>query len=194
MLRTLAKDCWDGQSMHWLNAGTCLVQDELYTPYLGQLAKLAFLASAVHQAIFTIFSTLPFAVGQVSTFSIEQGMSPALFAALRHITTSCYEGSSRRAPQMLLGSKASSCRRLRVGCLLRPGSGCGAYLSERYGVFHSAVVQGGWLRAQRSPWDVTAYTSYCHLHRGHPHRPCWCAQLPAWPANDSPAQWHATRS
>lgn len=44
---------------------TILLQDELYTPYLGQLAKLAFLASAVHQAIFTIFSTLPFAVGQV---------------------------------------------------------------------------------------------------------------------------------
>lgn len=41
------------------------LQDELYTPYLGQLAKLAFLASAVHQAIFTMFSTLPFAVGQV---------------------------------------------------------------------------------------------------------------------------------
>lgn len=40
-------------------------QDDLYTPYLGQLAKLAFLASAVHQAVFTIFSTLPFAVGQV---------------------------------------------------------------------------------------------------------------------------------
>ena len=45
------------------------MQDELYTPYLGQLAKLAFLASAMHQAIFTIFSTLPFAVGQVCLVS-----------------------------------------------------------------------------------------------------------------------------
>lgn len=43
----------------------CWYQDDLYAPYLGQLAKLAFLASAVHQMIFTIFSTLPFAVGQV---------------------------------------------------------------------------------------------------------------------------------
>ncbi|BDA44720.1 Uncharacterized protein C24H6.11c [Coccomyxa sp. Obi] len=42
-----------------------IFQDDLYAPYLGQLAKLAFLASAVHQAVFTIFSTLPFAVGQV---------------------------------------------------------------------------------------------------------------------------------
>lgn len=39
-------------------------QDELYDPYIGQLTKLGLLASAIHQAIFTIFSTLPFAVGQ----------------------------------------------------------------------------------------------------------------------------------
>jgi hypothetical protein len=45
------------------------LQDDLYTPFLGQLAKLAFLASAVHQTIFTIFSTLPFAVGQVQSYS-----------------------------------------------------------------------------------------------------------------------------
>jgi len=37
----------------------------LYAPWLGQLAKLAFLGSAVHQAVFTLVSTLPFAVGQV---------------------------------------------------------------------------------------------------------------------------------
>lgn len=41
------------------------VQDETYEAYLPQLAKLAFLASAVHQAVFLLFSTLPFAVGQV---------------------------------------------------------------------------------------------------------------------------------
>lgn len=41
------------------------VQDKLYAPYLGQLAKMAFLASGVHQLVFTLRSTLPFAVGQV---------------------------------------------------------------------------------------------------------------------------------
>ncbi|KAK9845896.1 hypothetical protein WJX81_005443 [Elliptochloris bilobata] len=42
-----------------------IFKDELYAPRLGQLAKLAFLGSAVHQAVFTLVSTLPFAVGQV---------------------------------------------------------------------------------------------------------------------------------
>ncbi|KAK9810835.1 hypothetical protein WJX73_000129 [Symbiochloris irregularis] len=37
----------------------------LYSAYLGQMAKLAFLASAVHQFVFTFASNLPFAVGQV---------------------------------------------------------------------------------------------------------------------------------
>ncbi len=41
-----------------------IFKDEAYTPWLGQLAKLAFLGSAVHQAVFTLASTLPFAVGQ----------------------------------------------------------------------------------------------------------------------------------
>ncbi len=43
--------------------------DELYTPWLGQLAKLAFLGSAVHQFVFTVASTLPFAVGQARALS-----------------------------------------------------------------------------------------------------------------------------
>ena len=42
-----------------------IFKDDIYTPWLGQLAKLAFLGSAVHQFVFTIVSTLPFAVGQV---------------------------------------------------------------------------------------------------------------------------------
>eukprot|EP00884_Botryococcus_braunii_P017697 jgi/Botrbrau1/4610/Bobra.60_2s0095.1 len=42
-----------------------IFQDKLYAPYLGQLAKMAFLASGVHQLVFTLCSTLPFAVGQV---------------------------------------------------------------------------------------------------------------------------------
>ena len=42
-----------------------IFKDDIYTPWLGQLAKLAFLGSAVHQFVFTVVSTLPFAVGQV---------------------------------------------------------------------------------------------------------------------------------
>lgn len=37
----------------------------MYEPHLPQLAKLAFLASAIHQTVFLLSSTLPFAVGQV---------------------------------------------------------------------------------------------------------------------------------
>eukprot|EP00884_Botryococcus_braunii_P016374 jgi/Botrbrau1/341/Bobra.0022s0295.1 len=42
-----------------------IYQDEVYEAYLPQLAKLAFLSSAVHQTVFLLSSTLPFAVGQV---------------------------------------------------------------------------------------------------------------------------------
>lgn len=44
-----------------------MLQDSFFGPYLGQLARLAFLSSAIHQAVFTVFSSLPFAVGQVLT-------------------------------------------------------------------------------------------------------------------------------
>ena len=40
-------------------------QHPVYRPFLGQLARLSFLASAIHQAAFTALSSLPFAVGQV---------------------------------------------------------------------------------------------------------------------------------
>jgi hypothetical protein len=45
------------------------VQDPAYSNYLGDLAKLGFFASGVHQAVFTIMSTLPYAVGQVQVIS-----------------------------------------------------------------------------------------------------------------------------
>ena len=41
-----------------------------YGPVLGALAKLAFLSSGVHQAVFTARSTLPFAVGQVQDIGL----------------------------------------------------------------------------------------------------------------------------
>lgn len=41
-----------------------VLQDPLYKPLLGQLARVSFFSAAIHQLVFTIFSTLPFAVGQ----------------------------------------------------------------------------------------------------------------------------------
>lgn len=41
------------------------MQDHFFQPVLGQMVKLVFLSSGVHQIIFSIKSTLPFAVGQV---------------------------------------------------------------------------------------------------------------------------------
>ena len=37
----------------------------MYEPYLDRLTKLGFLASGIHQLVFTAKSALPFAVGQV---------------------------------------------------------------------------------------------------------------------------------
>ncbi|DBA74396.1 hypothetical protein WJX77_006646 [Trebouxia sp. C0004] len=42
-----------------------IFQDHFFQPVLGQMVKLVFLSSGVHQLIFSIKSTLPFAVGQV---------------------------------------------------------------------------------------------------------------------------------
>ncbi|KAF6261741.1 hypothetical protein COO60DRAFT_1699671 [Scenedesmus sp. NREL 46B-D3] len=39
-------------------------QDATFKPLLGQLARISFFSAAVHQLVFTLFSTLPFAVGQ----------------------------------------------------------------------------------------------------------------------------------
>ena len=45
----------------------CLLalQAGMYAPYLDRLTKLGFLASGLHQAVFTLTSSLPCAVGQV---------------------------------------------------------------------------------------------------------------------------------
>ena len=42
-----------------------IFKDDVYIPYLDQLAKLAFLGSAMHQIVFTVASSLPYAVAQV---------------------------------------------------------------------------------------------------------------------------------
>lgn len=38
---------------------------EVFQPHINALSKLVILASVVHQSAFTLFSTLPFAIGQV---------------------------------------------------------------------------------------------------------------------------------
>lgn len=40
------------------------MQDGAYAPFLGQLAKLVFLASSMHQLTVSVFSSIPFVIGQ----------------------------------------------------------------------------------------------------------------------------------
>lgn len=50
----------------YCDRSTCLSnlpQDPIYAPYLDQLCKFFFLSSAVHQAVFCVLSSLPFAGG-----------------------------------------------------------------------------------------------------------------------------------
>lgn len=44
---------------------TIIFRDAIYEPYLPSLVKLVLFSSALHQFSFTMFSSLPFAVGQV---------------------------------------------------------------------------------------------------------------------------------
>lgn len=41
------------------------MQDSFFGPYSGSLVRLVLLCAAIHQAVFTALSTIPFAVGQV---------------------------------------------------------------------------------------------------------------------------------
>lgn len=58
--------------MHAL-AAYCLpavvFKDPVYAPYLDLLCKFFFLSSAIHQAVFCVLSTLPYAIGQVQVRS-----------------------------------------------------------------------------------------------------------------------------
>ncbi len=48
-----------------INSCTPFLQKHFFQSVMGQLVKLVFLSSAVHQTTFCLKSTLPFAVGQV---------------------------------------------------------------------------------------------------------------------------------
>jgi hypothetical protein len=41
------------------------LQSPMYAPYLGDLCKFFFVSSALHQLVFVVLSSLPFAIGQV---------------------------------------------------------------------------------------------------------------------------------
>lgn len=56
---------WHTPLLLQLMPGSALLQDHFFQPVLGQMVKLVFLSSGVHQIVFSIKSTLPFAVGQV---------------------------------------------------------------------------------------------------------------------------------
>lgn len=43
----------------------CTLQDKFFRPYSGSLVRLVLLCAAIHQAVFTMLSTIKFAVGQV---------------------------------------------------------------------------------------------------------------------------------
>lgn len=44
----------------------------MYQPYMPMLAKLFILSSVIHQVCFSLFSSLPYAVGQVRRSSAPQ--------------------------------------------------------------------------------------------------------------------------
>lgn len=62
---SLGKYC-NTSTFHALQAYTgMLLQDHFFQPVLSDMVKLVFLSSGVHQVIFSVKSTLPYAVGQV---------------------------------------------------------------------------------------------------------------------------------
>jgi SulP family sulfate permease len=62
------------------------LQDPIYAPYLDLLCKFFFLSSAVHQAVFCLRSSLPFAIGQVQVRPRPQAQSqPPRPAATTHV-------------------------------------------------------------------------------------------------------------
>lgn len=119
------------------------LQDDLYAPYLGQLAKLAFLASAVHQAVFTVFSTLPFAVGQVRSAWTPEVMVSAhaafpndVVAGICYCQCSCYFQGNE------VSSWSLACVQCGLICEISMVTGPGRWpnISERHGNLHSAPV------------------------------------------------------
>lgn len=61
------------------------MQDPSYAPYLGQLAKLVFLASSMHQLTVSVCSSLPFVIGQVGC----QHQNVSEIKGIAHVDLTC---------------------------------------------------------------------------------------------------------
>ena len=65
--------------------GSHHVQASSYEAFLDPMAKLALFASGIHQLVFTLKSTLPFAVGQVQDVGLI--FLSAMASSIAHICT-----------------------------------------------------------------------------------------------------------
>ena len=87
-----------------LSFAAIIFKAPFFAPYLGALVKLVFLSSAIHAAVFSAFSTMPFAVGQVqdvgliflsaeasgvAAYCAARGASPAETLATVLVVVSC---------------------------------------------------------------------------------------------------------
>lgn len=70
----------------------CVLQAPAYQSFLDPMAKLALFASAIHQLVFTLKSTLPFAVGQVQDVGLI-----FLSAMASSIATICLDNDRSKA-------------------------------------------------------------------------------------------------
>ncbi|KAG1670994.1 hypothetical protein FOA52_014384 [Chlamydomonas sp. UWO 241] len=70
--------------------GTINALDPMFTPYVGSLCRFFFFSSAIHQTVFCLLSTLPFAVGQVQDvgliFLSSMGSSIAAISRVEGLT------------------------------------------------------------------------------------------------------------
>jgi hypothetical protein len=82
-----------------MSFGTIIYHDEAFSPYLPTLIKLTLVSSMVHQLCFSLFSSLPYSIGQVQV--------GAAFRARR--------AKARRAKARGERSEASGARRAKRG-------------------------------------------------------------------------------
>ena len=98
------------------------VQDPIYRPFLTLLAKLLFLSSAIHQLVFALCSTLPFAVGQVQDVGLI--FLSAMASSVAEICTRAGRSPEMALSTSLLTLTCSTCLVgiviIAVGELIRP--------------------------------------------------------------------------
>ncbi len=86
-------------------------QDEMYAPYLGQLAKLVFLSSSVHQLTVSVLSSIPYVIGQARPI-LPSSWKPTSIKRLSvssHVSDPCLSVVSRVVPDIYLCTQESLC-------------------------------------------------------------------------------------